>query len=97
MAAAAEGRVERLAEGWPTRSYLFDWRVGERLRTPDGTLYEIVAVPAADHDRVVIRMLVLDAMKTPLPGLRGRPFVARAGRDGVRVSQGKWAMRMAQR
>ena len=97
MAAAAERHAARQAERRPTRSSLFDYRVGDLLRGNDGSLYAITEVPPADqHDLVVtVQRLVLDEKKRPLPGLcEGPPFFAVAGRDGVRLGQGRWARRV---
>ena len=98
MAAAAQRRTERLAERGLTRAWLFDYRPGEVLRDDAGALYEIVEVPLDDrHDLVVtIQKMVVDGTGRPLHGLReGKPFFAVAGRDGVRLGQGRWARRVA--
>jgi hypothetical protein len=91
--AAMEAARQRKAERGQTRSYLFDWRVGTRLKDNAGALYEVVAVN--QEDRVVsIQRLVLDAREQPIPGLRERALIrAVAGRDGVRLG-GKWVMRV---
>jgi hypothetical protein len=98
MAAAAQRRAERQVERGRTRAWLFDWRPGEVLRDDAGALYEIVEVPLADrHDLVVtLQKMVVDGTGRPLHGLReGKPFFAVAGRDGVRLGQGRWARRVA--
>jgi hypothetical protein len=92
---AAERRVAR----GETKAWTFDFEVGQRLRSDDGAMYEITGLPdVGRRDRVVaIQKLVLDGAGRPLPGLReGPPFIARAGRDGVRVNQGRWARRLTQ-
>jgi hypothetical protein len=85
---------ERLIEGYPTRSYLFAWRVGQQVRTADGALYVVTGVPA-DDQHVLIQKLALDRAKRPLRGLReGRPFTVRAERDAVKVGRDCWARRV---
>ena len=92
-AAAAEFRVERLTEH-VTRSYLWNWRVGQQVRTVDGALYVVTGVPAGDQ-RVFIQKLALDRAKRPIRGLReGRPFTVRAERDSVKVGRDCWARRV---
>jgi hypothetical protein len=87
----------RRAERGLTKSWVFDYRIGEVLRGEDGQMYKIVELPAVERrDRIVmVQKLVLDSMKRPLVGLReGAPFVARATRDGVRVDHGRLARRV---
>ena len=68
--------------------------IAEPLRDGDD-FYEITELPDVErHSRVVmVRRFVLDSMKRPLAGLRERPFLARAEKDGVRVGQGRLARR----
>jgi hypothetical protein len=92
----AEAAARRAARG-ETRSWVFDYRIGEVLRGEDGEMYVITGLPAVErHDRIVmVQKLVLDAVGRPVPGLReGQPFLARATRDGVRVNQGRLARRV---
>ena len=85
---------ERLLGQWPTKAWVFNWRVGQHVRTPDGGLFAVVAVNEEDHV-VSIQRLVLDARKRPLRGLReGRPFTVRAERDAVKVGRDCWARRV---
>jgi hypothetical protein len=94
-----ERAAERRAARGLTRSWVFDYRIGEVLRDDDGALYQITELPAVERrDRVVmVRKLVCDRAGRPLPGLReGPPFVARATKDGVRVNQGRLARRLTQ-
>jgi len=87
----------RRAERGLTRSWLFNYRPGDLLRANDGSLYAITEVPPADRNdlTVMVQRLVLDEQKKPIAGLReGRPFPGVAARDGVRLSQGRWARRV---
>ena len=83
---------ERLIGQWPTKAYLWSWRPGDCVRTPNGETYMVVS---ADDDRaVVLQKLVLDWARKPIPGLRERALIhAVAGRDGVKLG-GKWARRL---
>jgi hypothetical protein len=86
---------ERLISNWPTKAYIFDWRPGDHLRTPEGERYVVVAADDRHDDRVLIQKLALDRAKRPIRGLReGRPFAARAERDSVKVGRGRWARRI---
>lgn len=87
--------AERRAARGETRAWRFDYEVGQVLRDGDD-LYEIIDLPAVErHDRVVmVRRLVLDSMKRPVAGLRERPFLARAEKDGIRVDRGRLARRV---
>jgi hypothetical protein len=105
FAAAGNGKAmnrnhERLVEHWPTRAYLFDWRIGQRVRTATGDLFEVVEVPAVEpgHNRVVVlQKLVLDEQRRPIPRLRERALIrAVAERDVVQVAQSVWARRIPQ-
>jgi hypothetical protein len=89
--AQMEAARQRKAQRGQTKAYLWSWRPGDRLRTPDGEFYMVVS---ADDDRtVVLQKLILDGRKQPIPGLRERALIrVVAGRDGVRLG-GKWAQR----
>jgi hypothetical protein len=93
--AAKRAAAERRAARGETRAWTFNYQIGQVLRDGDD-LYEITGLPDADRrDRVVmVRRFVLDSMKRPLAGLRERPFLARAEKDGIRVGQGRLARRV---
>jgi hypothetical protein len=93
VAAAARRRVDRQAESWQSRSWLF-YEVGTRLKDNTGALYEVVAVN--QEDRVVsIRKFVLDSRRQPIPGLREQAVIrAAAERDAVKVGRSCWARRV---
>jgi hypothetical protein len=62
-------------------------------------MFVVTGLPDVErHDRVVaIQKLVLDGAGQPVRGLReGKPFIARATRDGIRVNQGRLARRIPQ-
>jgi hypothetical protein len=87
-----EAARQRKAQRGQTKAYLWIWRPGDRVCTPEGEFYMVVS---ADVDRtVVLQKLVLDSAKKPISGLRERALIhAVAGRDGVRLG-GKWARRV---
>jgi hypothetical protein len=81
---AAERRAARRPAAWTP-----DYALGERLKD-DGLMYEIVALSAAGHPRVVLQ--ALDGAGRP----EGEPFQRLAERDGVRLdSWGRRARRLA--
>jgi hypothetical protein len=94
----AEAAARRAARG-ETRSWIFDYRIGDVLRgDDDGQMYIITDLPDVErHDRIVaIQKLVCARAGQPVRGLReGPPFIARATRDGVRVDHGRLARRVA--
>ena len=54
----------------------------------------MIGVPADDRHVLTIQKLVCDRTGRPLRGLReGRPFLAVAGRDAVRIDARRWARR----
>jgi hypothetical protein len=94
----AEAAERRAARG-ETKSWVFDYEIGDVLRAEDGDMYKITDLPDVERrDRVVmVQRLVLDRTGRPLPNLReGRPFIARATRDGVRVDGGRLARRVTE-
>jgi hypothetical protein len=93
MEAARQRKAERQTERGQTKAYLWSWRPGDRVRTPDGETYMVVS---ADADRtVVLQKLVLDSAKKPISGLRERALIrAVAGRDRVQLGGGTWARRI---
>jgi hypothetical protein len=95
--AMAAARERRAARGL-TKSWVFDYKIGQVLRSvDDDQMYVITDLPDVErHDRVVaIQKLVRGGTGRPLPGLReGPPFIARATRDGVRVDHGRLARRV---
>ena len=86
--------MNQMVERCPTRSYLFSWRVGQQVGTPEGERYVVTGVPADDRHVLTIQKLVCDQAGRPLRGLRERPFTVRAERDAVKVGRDCWARRV---
>jgi hypothetical protein len=85
--------MNQMVERGQTKAYLWSWRPGDRLRTPEGEFYMVVS--ADDDCALVLQKLVCDRAGRPLRGVRERVLIrAIAGRDRVQLGHGRWARRV---